>query len=133
MAHLSRTLRRALALAVLTAAAVPTLAHATVKESTITSPAKPTYRLQEPEPTLADETLTVVARTDGAAKDKVDVICTFGDDYSQSPRVSSSRPAAGSTPRSLSTASRSISATCASSQRAIAGRTSRRSPAPSSR
>ncbi len=83
MASLSRTLRRALALAVLIAAAVPTLAHATVTESTITSPAKPTYLLFEPAPTLAAETLTVVATTDGAAKDQVDVICTFGDDYAR--------------------------------------------------
>ena len=83
MASLSRTLRRALALAVLIAAAVPTLAHATVTESTITSPAKPAYLLLEPEPMLAAETLTVVATTDGAAKDKVDLICTYGDDYAR--------------------------------------------------
>ena len=79
----SRTLRRALALAVLIAAAVRALGHATVTESTITSPAKPTYLLFEPAPTLAAETLTVVATTDGAAKDQVDVICTFGDDYAR--------------------------------------------------
>ena len=120
MAHLSRTLRRALALAVLTAAAVPTLAHATVTESTVTSPAKPTYRLIEPEPTLAAETLTVVGhdrrRGQGQGRRHLHLRRRLRAGRRGSARSS---PAARSTPRSRSPTSRSISATCASSRRAM--------------
>ena len=76
MAYLSRLL----ALAALIAAALPTLAHATVTESTVTSPATSTYRLHDPEVTLDEQTLAVAATTDGAARDEVDILCTSGSD-----------------------------------------------------
>ena len=72
---------RQLALAALILAALPGLAHAEIGESTITSPANPTYRLFEPERTRAEPELRIEATTDGANQEKVDVICSYGDTH----------------------------------------------------
>ena len=82
MAYPSPILRRALALAALSLAVVPALAQADVTRSSVTSPATPTYRLHQPERTLDEQTLTVVATTNGAAPDEVDVLCTYGSEWS---------------------------------------------------
>jgi glucodextranase-like protein len=72
---------RQLALAALILAAVPSLAHAEVDESTITSPANPTYRLYEPERTLAEPRLRIEATTDAQNQEEVDVLCSYGNQH----------------------------------------------------
>ena len=78
MSHPSPALRRALLLAALIATVAAAPAQAEITESRVTSPANPTYRLYEPERTLAVPELEIVADTDGQAREKVDVLCSYG-------------------------------------------------------
>ena len=75
---MSAFLRRALVLAAVTAGVVPAVADAAVTRSTVTSPANPTYLLDDDPPAVAGQAVEIVATTDGAQGDKVELVCTHG-------------------------------------------------------
>jgi len=75
---MSAFLRRALVLAAVTAVVAPAVADAAVTRSTVTSPANPTYLLDDDPPAAAGQAVEIVATTDGTQGDKVELICTHG-------------------------------------------------------